>query len=56
MRVVIARDGIGGLATALMVHEAGIDCQVYEWSAAIRELGVGMLHHLFFRCGTTLVP
>jgi 2-polyprenyl-6-methoxyphenol hydroxylase-like FAD-dependent oxidoreductase len=42
MSVVIAGGGIGGLATALMLHEAGIDCQVHERSEAIRELGVGI--------------
>ena len=42
MCVVIAGGGIGGLATALMLHEAGIDCEVHERSEAIRELGVGI--------------
>ena len=34
--------GIGGLATALSLHRRGIECAVYEQSAAVRELGVGI--------------
>jgi 2-polyprenyl-6-methoxyphenol hydroxylase-like FAD-dependent oxidoreductase len=42
MRAIIAGGGIGGLTTALMLHARGIDCQVYEQSPEIRELGVGI--------------
>jgi 5-methylphenazine-1-carboxylate 1-monooxygenase len=34
--------GIGGFATALSLHAAGIECEVFEQSRAIRELGVGV--------------
>ena len=42
MRVLIVGGGVGGLATALSLHEQGIDCEVFERSDAIRELGVGI--------------
>src|SRR2546423_7499118 len=42
MKVIIIGGGIGGLTTALMLHARGIDCDVYEQSDAIRELGVGI--------------
>jgi 2-polyprenyl-6-methoxyphenol hydroxylase-like FAD-dependent oxidoreductase len=42
MGVVIIGAGIGGLATALRLHRAGIDCTVYEQSTQIRALGVGL--------------
>ena len=42
MKVIIAGGGIGGLTTALMRHARGIDCEIYEQSDAIRELGVGI--------------
>jgi 2-polyprenyl-6-methoxyphenol hydroxylase-like FAD-dependent oxidoreductase len=38
----IAGAGIGGLTTTLWVHHLGIDCEVYEQSTSIRELGVGI--------------
>lgn len=38
----IAGAGIGGLTTALWLHHLGIDCEVYEQSMSIRELGVGI--------------
>ena len=42
MRVLVAGGGIGGLTTALCLHEAGIDAVVYESAPAMRELGVGI--------------
>jgi 2-polyprenyl-6-methoxyphenol hydroxylase-like FAD-dependent oxidoreductase len=42
MSILIVGGGVGGLATALTLHARGIDCVVYEQSAAIRELGVGI--------------
>lgn len=42
MKAVIIGGGIGGLVTALMLHEKGIACEVYEQADAIRELGVGI--------------
>jgi 2-polyprenyl-6-methoxyphenol hydroxylase-like FAD-dependent oxidoreductase len=42
VKVLIVGAGIGGLATALFLHEAGIECEVYERSPTIRELGVGL--------------
>jgi 5-methylphenazine-1-carboxylate 1-monooxygenase len=29
MRIIVAGGGIGGLTLALMLHQRGIDCQVY---------------------------
>src|SRR4029077_3399670 len=42
MKVIIAGGGIGGLTTALMLHARGIECEVFEQSEQIRELGVGI--------------
>lgn len=43
MRVVIAGAGIGGLATALSLHAAGItDVTIYESVSELRPLGVGI--------------
>ncbi len=42
MKVIIVGGGIGGLTTALMLHARGVDCEVYEQSDAVRELGVGI--------------
>ncbi|MGH3172052.1 MAG: FAD-dependent monooxygenase, partial [Trebonia sp.] len=42
MKVLIVGAGIGGLATALRLRHAGIDCAVYERSESVRELGVGI--------------
>jgi len=42
MKVLIVGCGIGGLVTALSLHERGIDCELYEQSGGIRELGVGI--------------
>ena len=42
MRVIVAGAGIGGLATALSLHAAGIDAVVFDSAAALRPLGVGI--------------
>ena len=42
MKVIIVGGGIGGLTTALMLHARGIDCEIYEQSDTVRELGVGI--------------
>ena len=42
MKVIIAGAGVGGLVTALMLHARGIDCEIFEQTDAIRELGVGI--------------
>ena len=42
MKVIIVGGGIGGLTTALMLHARGINCELYEQTETIRELGVGI--------------
>jgi 2-polyprenyl-6-methoxyphenol hydroxylase-like FAD-dependent oxidoreductase len=42
MHVLIIGGGIGGLAAALSLHAAGIDCTVFEQVREPRELGVGI--------------
>jgi 2-polyprenyl-6-methoxyphenol hydroxylase-like FAD-dependent oxidoreductase len=42
MTILIAGGGIGGLATALSLNAKGIDCEIFERSGEIRELGVGI--------------
>jgi 2-polyprenyl-6-methoxyphenol hydroxylase-like FAD-dependent oxidoreductase len=42
MNVLIIGGGIGGLATALSLHAAGIDAQVYESVAHMKAVGVGI--------------
>ena len=42
MKAIIAGAGVGGLVTALMLHARGIDCEIFEQSDAMRELGVGI--------------
>ena len=42
MKVLIAGAGIGGLTTALMLHRRGIAAEIYEQSAEVREVGVGI--------------
>ncbi len=40
--ILIVGAGIGGLTLALMLHEAGIPCRVFEAASAIRPVGVGI--------------
>ncbi|MCD0501566.1 flavin-dependent oxidoreductase [Bordetella petrii] len=42
MHIVIAGAGIGGLTLALMLHQRGIACRVYESAQELRPLGVGI--------------
>jgi 5-methylphenazine-1-carboxylate 1-monooxygenase len=42
VKVIIVGGGIGGLTLALMLHARGIDCEIFEQSETIRELGVGI--------------
>jgi 5-methylphenazine-1-carboxylate 1-monooxygenase len=42
MKAIIIGGGIGGLTAALMLHARGVDCELYEQSDTIRELGVGI--------------
>ena len=42
MKALIVGGGIGGLTLALMLHQRGIDCELFEQSDGIRELGVGI--------------
>ncbi|MEP1209503.1 MAG: flavin-dependent oxidoreductase [Rhizobiaceae bacterium] len=41
-RVLIAGGGIGGLATALTLHQIGVQCTVFESVRELRPLGVGI--------------
>ncbi|MGP9809943.1 flavin-dependent oxidoreductase [Rhodopseudomonas sp. NSM] len=41
-KVIIAGGGIGGLATALTLHQIGVPCVVYEAAREMRPLGVGI--------------
>jgi len=41
-KMIIAGAGIGGLTTALCLHDAGFDVQVYESAREIKPLGVGI--------------
>src|SRR3954452_3031666 len=40
--VIIAGGGIGGLATALTLHQIGVPCVVFEAVGGVRPLGVGI--------------
>jgi len=41
-KIIIAGAGIGGLTSALCLHEAGFDVQLYESAREIKPLGVGI--------------
>jgi len=41
MKAIIIGGGIGGFTTALSLHAVGIECEIYEQSRTVRELGVG---------------
>lgn len=47
MKAIVAGAGIGGLTSALFLHKAGIEVELFEQAEAVRELGVGinMLPH-----------
>jgi salicylate hydroxylase len=42
LSVVVVGGGIGGLAAALSLHQAGFDVDVYEQADALREVGAGI--------------
>lgn len=42
MKALIAGAGIGGLTTALFLHRAGIEVEIFERADTVRELGVGI--------------
>jgi len=42
MKAIIVGGGIGGLTTALMLHNRGLSCEIYEQAESVRELGVGI--------------
>jgi 2-polyprenyl-6-methoxyphenol hydroxylase-like FAD-dependent oxidoreductase len=41
-RIIVAGGGIGGLTLALMLHQQGIACEVYEAAAEVKPVGVGI--------------
>ena len=42
MKVIIVGAGIGGLTTALFLHQRGMFCEIYEQASQVREVGVGI--------------
>jgi 2-polyprenyl-6-methoxyphenol hydroxylase-like FAD-dependent oxidoreductase len=42
MKIIVIGGGIGGLTLGLMLHRAGIDCQVYEAAPELKAVGVGI--------------
>src|SRR6185503_18685526 len=43
MRIAIVGGGIGGLAAALFLHQAGMDVTVYEQASELVEIGAGIM-------------
>ena len=43
MEIAILGGGIGGLAAAAFLHQAGLACTVYEQAAELREIGAGLV-------------
>jgi salicylate hydroxylase len=41
--IVILGGGIGGLAAAAFLYQAGLACTVYEQAAQLREIGAGLV-------------
>jgi len=59
MDVIIVGGGIGGLAAALALHAAGVSVCVFEQSAELREIGVGintLPHAIAALAGLGLLP
>jgi 2-polyprenyl-6-methoxyphenol hydroxylase-like FAD-dependent oxidoreductase len=42
MKVIIVGAGIGGLTTALLLHQRGLRAEIYEQASEVREAGVGI--------------
>src|SRR5476651_343585 len=42
IKLIIAGGGIGGIATALALHRAGIDFRLFEQAPTFTEVGAGM--------------
>ena len=42
MKALVIGGGIGGITTALMLHQRGIECDVFEQAGELKELGVGI--------------
>lgn len=42
MKAIIAGGGVGGLTLALMLHQRGLEAEVFEQASEIKELGVGI--------------
>lgn len=56
MRIIVVGAGIGGLTAALMLRRAGLDVEVFEQAAELREIGAGVqispnATHLLHRLG-----
>ncbi|GAA3040544.1 FAD-dependent monooxygenase [Streptosporangium longisporum] len=43
MRIAIVGGGLGGLTTALLLRQAGVEAVVYEQAAELREVGAGIV-------------
>ncbi len=59
MKILIVGGGVGGLTTALCLHQAGIEAEIFEQSHELRELGVGfnvLPHAISVLTGLGLLP